>query len=212
MSAPAGNFSRTPGTGSEPPATSSFEPGSTSVNANPERKVVHVYDDIEEEDNHLPNWWLATLFGAIVFGFGYWFVYEVTGAAMSPLASFRAETAEMAKKRAEAGPVTNEALTVLSRDAKTLAEGKQIFATTCLPCHGAQGQGLVGPNLTDKFWLHGGTPVEIHKSITGGYPEKGMQAWGKVLGAGRVRSVAAFVLSIKGQNLPGKPPQGTAVE
>ena len=182
------------------------------AHANPERKIVHVYDDIEEEDNHLPNWWLAILFGAIVFGFGYWFLYEVTGALPGPLASFKTETAEAAKKRAEAGPVTNDSLLVLAKDGKTLAEGKQLFTSTCAPCHGAQAQGLVGPNLTDKFWLHGGSGVDIHKSITGGYPEKGMRPWGPVLGATRVRAVAAFVVSLKGQNLPGRPPQGTAVE
>jgi cytochrome c oxidase cbb3-type subunit 3 len=176
----------------------------------PEKKIVHVYDDIEEEDNHLPNWWLATLFGAILFGFGYWFVYQVTGSAMGPLATFKAELAEAAKRRAEAGPVTNESLVVLAHDDKTLADGKQLFVSTCAPCHGPQGQGLVGPNLTDKFWLHGGAPVDIHKSITNGYPEKGMRPWGQVLGDGRVRAVAAFVLSIKGQNLAGRPPQGTA--
>jgi cytochrome c oxidase cbb3-type subunit 3 len=180
--------------------------------SNPPPKIVHVYDDIEEEDNHLPHWWLATLFGAIVFAFGYWFMYEVTGAAIGPLASFKIEVAEAAKKRAEAGPVTNESLAVRAKDAKTLADGKQIFVSTGAPCHGPQAQGLVGPNLTDKFWLHGGAPVDIHKSITNGYPEKGMRPWGPVLGAGRVRSVAAFVLSLKGQNLQGRPPQGTAVE
>ena len=178
----------------------------------PASQIVHVYDDIEEEDNHLPNWWLATLFGAIVFGFGYWFVYEVTAAAPGPLASFRAETADLAKRRAEAGPVTNESLAVLARDPKTLADGKQIFTSTCAPCHGLQAQGLVGPNLTDAFWLHGGGPVEIHKSITNGYPEKGMRPWGQILGAARVRTVAAFVISLKGQNVPGRAPQGVRVE
>jgi cytochrome c oxidase cbb3-type subunit 3 len=177
-----------------------------------DNQVIHVYDDIEEEDNHLPNWWLAILLGAIVFAFGYWFVYEVTGSEPGPLATFRAEIAEAAKKRAESGPVSNESLLVLSRDAKTVADGKQVFLSTCAPCHGAMAQGVVGPNLTDKFWLHGGAPVDIHKSVTGGYPEKGMRPWGPVLGAGRVRSVAAFVISLKGQNLPGRPPQGTAVE
>jgi cytochrome c oxidase cbb3-type subunit 3 len=170
--------------------------------------VVHVYDDIQEEDNHLPNWWLGILFGAIVFAFGYWFVYEVTKAAPSPLAAFQAETAAAEKRRAEAGPVTDETLAVLAKDPATVASGKQVFVSTCAPCHGAQGQGIIGPNLTDKFWLHGGKPVEIHKSITNGYPEKGMRPWGQMLGATRVRAVAAFVLSIKGQNLAGRPPQG----
>ena len=185
---------------------------SAPENVAPDSKIVHVYDDIEEEDNHLPNWWLAILFGAIVFGFGYWFVYEITRAAPGPLASMRTEMAEAAKRRAESGPLTNESLTVLSHDVKTVAEGKAVFISTCAPCHGPQGQGLVGPNLTDKFWLHGGAPVDIHKSITGGYPQKVMRPWGPVLGAGRVRAVAAFVVSLRGQNLPGRPPQGDPVE
>jgi len=171
-------------------------------------KIVHVYDDIEEADNHLPNWWLAILFGSIVFAFGYWFVYEVTKSAPSPLAEYRAEAAAAAKMRAESAPVSNETLTVLARDAATLAEGKRLFVSTCAPCHGAQAQGVVGPNLTDKYWLHGGAPVQIHQSITNGYPEKGMRPWGQMLGAARVRAVAAFVVSIKGQNLAGRPPQG----
>jgi cytochrome c oxidase cbb3-type subunit 3 len=120
--------------------------------------------------------------------------------------------AEAAKRQAEAGPVTNESLAVLAKDATTLGDGKQIFVSTCAPCHAAQGQGLVGPNLTDKFWLHGGTAVDIHTSITRGFPDKGMRPWGQILGAARVRAVAAYVLSLKGQNLPGRPPQGTAVE
>jgi cytochrome c oxidase cbb3-type subunit 3 len=175
-------------------------------------KIVHVYDDIREEDNHLPNWWLAILYGSIVFSLGYWFVFETTHAVPNPVAAFRAEMEIAARQRAESGPITDDTLTVLSKDAQTLAEGKKVFVSTCAPCHGAEGQGVVGPNLTDPFWLHGGKPTAIHTSITHGYPEKGMRAWGPILGAGRVRSVAAFVLSIRGRNLPGKPPQGARGE
>jgi cytochrome c oxidase cbb3-type subunit 3 len=184
----------------------------STADVTPPRKVVHVYDDIEEEDNHLPDWWLAILFGAIIFAFGYWFLFEVTAAAQGSLATFKTEMAEAARKRAEAGPVTNESLAVLAKDASTLAQGKEVFTSTCAPCHGGQAQGLVGPNLTDKFWLHGGAPVDVHKSITNGYPDKGMRPWAQVLGATRVRAVAAFVVSLKGQNLPGRPPQGVPVE
>lgn len=192
MSAPAHTPGEAPRSGAPIPST-----------------VVHVYDDIEEEDNHLPNWWLGILFGAIVFAFGYWFVFEVTKASPNPLEAYRAETAAAEKRRAEASPVSDEPLVVLAKDAATVAEGRTTFVSTCAPCHGAQGQGIVGPNLTDGYWLHGGKPLDIHKSITNGYPEKGMRAWGPVLGPSRVRSVAAFVLSIRGQNLPGRPPQGT---
>jgi len=170
--------------------------------------VVHVYDDIHEEDNRLPEWWLGILFGSIVFAFAYWFVFEVAAAAPGPLATLKAELAAQAKQRAEAGPVTDDALLVLAKDTATLAEGRKTFVSTCAPCHGAEGQGLVGPNLTDRFWLHGGRPTAIHHSITNGYPEKGMRSWGPVLGAERVRSVAAYVVSLKGKNVSGRPPQG----
>jgi len=179
---------------------------------NPGNKIVHVYDDIEEEDNHLPNWWLGILFATIAFSFGYWFVFEAAHAAAGPLDSFKTELAALEKKRAEGAPVSNESLLVLSKDGATLEEGKKTFVSTCAPCHGLEGQGIVGPNLTDRFWLHGGAPLEIHKSITNGYPEKGMRAWMSLLGAGRVRSVAAYVVSLKGKNLPGKAPQGTPAE
>jgi len=171
--------------------------------------VVHVFDDIREEDNRLPDWWLGILFGAIVFAFGYWFVFEVAHASPSPLETFRADMAAAEKKRAEAGPVSDEALAVLAKDTVTLADGKRTFISTCAPCHGLEGQGIVGPNLTDGFWLHGAKPVDIHTSITNGYPDKGMRPWGPVLGVARVRAVAAFVVSIKGQNRTGRPPQGT---
>ena len=71
-----------------------------SAPALPNQKIVHVYDDIEEEDNQLPHWWLAILFGAIVFAFGYWFVYEVTATLPSPLARFVAASAASARKLA----------------------------------------------------------------------------------------------------------------
>lgn len=183
-----------------------------SAPVKPGSTIVHVYDDIEEEDNHLPNWWLGILFGTIAFSFGYWFVYEAAHAASGPLESYKTEMAALEKTRAEGAPVSNESLAVLAKDATTLEEGKKIFASTCAPCHGFEAQGIVGPNLTDKFWLHGGAPLDIHKSISNGYPEKGMRGWMSMLGAGRIRSVSAYVVSLKGKNLPGKPPQGAAVD
>ena len=174
--------------------------------------VHHVYDGIEEQDNHLPNWWLGILFGTIVFSFGYWFVYETTRAAPSPLDVFRTEAAILAKKRAEGGPLSNDSLAVLASDNATVSDGKKTFAQMCAPCHGLEGQGNAGPNLTDKYWMHGANPLAIHKSITDGFPDKGMPAWGPMLGAARVRALTAFVVSIKNTNVPGKPPQGDPVE
>ena len=176
-----------------------------------ENKVIHEIDGIEEYDNKLPNWWLYILYGSVVFGFGYWFVYHVGVFADLPLASYEAEQ----DKLAAAGPtktggvVTAETLATLAKDRGTVAQGKRVFAQTCVACHRADGGGTVGPNLTDEFWLHGGAPEKIYKTITEGVPDKGMVAWGPQLGPDRVQAVTAYVISIRGTNVPGgKPPQG----
>ncbi|MCG5055374.1 MAG: c-type cytochrome [Myxococcales bacterium] len=175
--------------------------------------VHHIFDDIEEQDNHLPNWWLTILYGSIVFAFAYWFVYETTQAAPGPLASYQQDMAEIAKKRAASGPVNDETLAVLAKDDSTVTEGKRTFQQMCAPCHGPAGGGNAGPNLTDKSWIHGAKPLEIHASITKGFPDKGMPAWGAMLGDARVKSLTAFVLSLKNTNVPGgKAPQGEIIE
>jgi cytochrome c oxidase cbb3-type subunit 3 len=178
-------------------------PGDDQVTPPP----VHVYDGIEELDNRLPNWWLGILYGSIVFAFGYWFLYQTTRAWPGPLATYQAES-EAAAKRAAAAPLSDQALLSMSGDARVVGEAGRLFQQMCSPCHGPAGQGVVGPNLTDRFWLHGSAPTAIHTSITGGFPDKGMPPWGKMLGPTRVRSLAAYVLSLKGKNLPGKEPQG----
>jgi cytochrome c oxidase cbb3-type subunit 3 len=168
---------------------------------------VHVYDGIEEQDNRLPNWWLGILYGSIVFAFCYWAVYQVTHVRPSAAEVYRAEAAAAAR-RAAAAPLSDKALAVMATDNQLLGDAKKVFVQVCASCHGANAQGQVGPNLTDRFWLHGSAPTAIHKSINGGFPEKGMPPWGKILGPTRVRSLAAYVVSIKGKNLPGKERQG----
>jgi cytochrome c oxidase cbb3-type subunit III len=171
--------------------------------------VIHVYDGIEEQDNRLPNWWLAILWGTLVFGLGYWLYYETAGLGLQPREELKADLAVIAqKKSAGGGPVNDAALLALSQDATGLAAGKSTFQSTCAACHGASGEGSIGPNLTDKFWLHGGKPTDIHRTISQGSVAKGMPAWEPTLGAERVKQLAAYVLTLKGKNVAGKPPQG----
>jgi cytochrome c oxidase cbb3-type subunit 3 len=168
---------------------------------------IHVFDDIEELDNRLPNWWLGILYGSIVFAFAYWFVFETTRARPSVWQTYQREAAAAAQ-RAAAAPLTDQSLLTMAADRQVVGSAGQLFQQMCSPCHGMNGQGQVGPNLTDRFWLHGAAPTAIHKSITGGFPQKGMPPWGQMLGPTRVRSLAAYVVSLKGKNLPGKAPEG----
>ena len=105
-------------------------------------------------------------------------------------------------------PITNETLSLMATVPNRVDAGHEIFKTFCVVCHMDQGQGNVGPNLTDDYWLHGGRPMDIYKTITDGVPDKGMVAWGGQLGPARVQDVTAFVLSIKGTHVAGKEPQG----
>lgn len=173
---------------------------------------VHVYDGIEEHDNRLPRWWLATLWGAIVFAVGYWAWFETLGVGLSPRAEFDAELVAIAARdvaaQEQAGAVDDAQLLTLATDTAAVERGKVVFQSTCLACHAAEGQGLVGPNLTDNAWLHGGKPTDILAVVGNGVIAKGMPAWKPALGAEKVKDVTAFLLTLKGKNVPGKEPQG----
>jgi cytochrome c oxidase cbb3-type subunit 3 len=175
-------------------------------------QIIHEYDGIEEADNHLPNWWLVTFYGAIVFSFGYWFYYHEYHMGPTTPEAFAAEMAE----RAGQGEADESTLLVLAGDTRTISEGREVYATTCAACHGANAQGEIGPNLTDNRWLHGGTASAIYHSIRDGITSDqaripgsaGMPEWRAQLGERRVQAVTAYLLSIRGTNVPGRAAEG----
>lgn len=178
------------------------------------KEPVHaVFDGIEEEDNHLPTWWLVTLFVTIVFAFGYWFVFHSTTWLDTPNAEYAKEAAAAKAKLALQNPVSNESLWELAKSPAHVEEGKKTFTTICAACHKPDGSGSVGPNLTDRYWIHGNDPTSIHGAVMNGFQDKGMPPWGAQLGPQRTRDVVAYVLSIRNSNAPnGKPPQGELAE
>lgn len=85
-----------------------------------------------------------------------------------------------------------------------------MFESTCFACHGSLGEGNIGPNLTDAYWLHGSRPEQIGLTIFQGVPEKGMPTWRGALSAEKIQQVAAYVISLQGSEPPNpKAPQGT---
>jgi cytochrome c oxidase cbb3-type subunit 3 len=164
----------------------------------------HVADGISEYDNPLPTWWTGFLYCSVVFSVVYLVVFHMIG-----WQSLEGDYA--AARRQEKQPVAAVA-TPGVKDPAAIAAGKETFATYCAPCHGAAGEGNIGPNLTDDFWLHGHAPEAVVKTITDGVAEKGMPAWGPVLGPKKVAEAAAFVLTLHGSNPPNpKSPQGEKV-
>lgn len=176
-------------------------------------RVIHEYDGILELDNRLPNWWLYMLFGTIVFAAGYWVYYEQLKVGKSPMELYAAEmAAEKEKHEAQAAtmqPLSDDLLIALSRDTKAVAAGKEAYDQVCAACHGATGGGLIGPNLTDEYWIHGGSPDEIYAVIRDGVLTKGMPAWGPSLGEEKVRATTAYLLTLRNTQVAGgKAPEG----
>ena len=175
-------------------------------------RPVHVYDgDLVEEDNQLPRWWLYTLYGAIAFAAVYWYGEQQLKAWPSQETAYQQEmiAVRLEQARKSGGALPPEALIAMSKTPARVEEGKQTFTSTCAPCHRADGGGNIGPNLTDDFWLHGSKPQNIWTCVRDGIPAKGMPTWGPQLGDAKVAAVVAYVLTLKGTNVPGgKPPQG----
>jgi len=156
----------------------------------------HVFDGIQEYDKRMPNWWLWTLYGAIIYSFGYWIYFHTLGNDKDPGGAVMEQisAAQMvAANSTEA--VSDETVWKMSQDATIVESGKTAYATTCASCHKPDLTGMIGPNLLDKEWIHGGQPMEVIKMITDGNLTKGMPAWGPVLGKQKVLEVAAFIMS-----------------
>lgn len=170
-------------------------------------EIIHEYDGIEEADNDLPKWWLFIFYASVAFAIFYWFYYHEYQAGLSPEEQYAAAMLERAGDE-----VSAEVLTLLAEDDAAVSEGQKLFQANCVACHGAAGEGQIGPNLTDPYWIHGGDPMTIYGTIDEGVLDKGMPPWAGPLGPVGMKNVTAYVLSIRDDNLPGKEPEGEVWE
>ncbi|MFW6067536.1 MAG: c-type cytochrome [Myxococcota bacterium] len=168
-------------------------------------RLIHEYDGIYEADNGLPAWLTAIFFGTTAFAVAYWFYYQEYEVGPQPAEQY---AAAMEERGASVAEVSEEELEQMAADPEAVAEGQTLYASNCAACHGAEGEGQIGPNLTDAHWIHGGSPSAIHDTVHDGVAAKGMPAWGPVLGADGVQQVTAYLLSIRGTNVEGKAPEG----
>ena len=170
-------------------------------------EIVHVYDGIEEADNHLPNWWLATLWGTVIFGIGYWFFFHVFSWGDLPMEAYAKVAAASAGSEA-----SEELLLTLKEDPAKVKAGQAAFKKNCIVCHDEQGQGKagLGANLTDKYWLHGGAPMDIYATVDKGAQGTGMAPFGGILGKQGLAEVVAYVLTLRNTDVPGREAQGEA--
>lgn len=173
----------------------------------------HDYDGIHELDNSMPPWWLNMFYITILWAVGYMFYYHWGGGGPSSEEEYRMKMEKAKKEMAvalagQANAVDESNVTALT-DGAMVGEGELIFKANCVACHGQAGEGGVGPNLTDDYWIHGGGIKNVFKTIKYGVPEKGMISWSAQLKPSDMQKVASYILTLKGTN-PSNPkaPQG----
>ncbi len=163
------------------------------------RLLEHEYDGIREYDNPMPGWWLLTFAGTVIFSVIYVFNVGPVGNGKGRVADYEAELAAAAALvPATPAGVDPAQLLALSTDASALGAGATVYASYCASCHGPDGGGMIGPNLADNMWIHGGTPEAVYETIAEGVLAKGMPPWEKSLKPDQMTHVTAYVLSLRG--------------
>ena len=173
----------------------------------------HDYDGIKELDNALPPWWLYGFYLTILIACIYLYRYHVAKSAPLQVQELNNEFVNAkleAEEYAKTHPKKVDENTIeYAANTDLISSGKTLFGQKCVACHGPEGQGLQGPNLTDDYWKHGGSIKDIFKTIKNGVPSMGMIAWGQELTPNQIETLANYIKSIKGTK-PANPkaPEG----
>lgn len=187
-----------------------------------DRLLDHNYDGIEEYDNPLPRWWVGLFIITVIFGVAYtaWYHLMPDGGD-GQIESYNAEyQAFLDEKEAllATGELEDEGFNegdeyAFNDAADVLAQGKKVFGTNCASCHLEDGGGQIGPNLTDKYWIHGGSMTDIVMTVANGVPENGMISWKPILSKKDILAVSSYIYSLEGTT-PANPkdPQGELYE
>ncbi len=170
------------------------------------------YDGIKELDNRIPPWFTYLFYATIIFAIGYLLTFHVfkTGKLQAQEYADEMKAAQLQTEVVmNSSTGVNEQNVTLMNDTGSLDAGKTIYKSNCVPCHGPDGGGVVGPNLTDDYWIHGGGIKNIFKTISDGVPAKGMPTWSAQLKPKQVQEVASYVISLHGTHpANAKAPQG----
>lgn len=179
--------------------------------------IEHEYDGIRELDNPVPIWFNGMFYISIVFGVIYLLVYHVFGWGLLQDQEYEREMAraEAAKQEwlAQSSNNIDETNVEVDNSPAVIEAGFAIYTQNCAVCHGAAGEGGIGPNMTDDYWIHGGEIEDVFRIIKYGVLDKGMIPWEQSLTPMQIAEVSNYILTLRGTNPPNaKEPQGDKVE
>ena len=175
----------------------------------------HAYDGIQEFDNPLPGWWKWMFVGSIVFSVFYAMYFHIGAPGRTIIDKYDAELAANTRLQfKEIGELTPDGPTLVSYMHKEpwLKVGQVVYKTNCVSCHGRDGEGKVGPNLTDESFKNIRKIEDIARVISEGAGKGAMPAWSNRMHVNEIVLVSAYVASLRGQNKEGKAPDGVAID
>jgi cytochrome c oxidase cbb3-type subunit 3 len=175
----------------------------------------HEYDGIQELNNPAPFWWQLFFYLSIIFGIGYYLYYEWgTGASSTYLLNEQLTEIRKVQAKNAMRPPSEEEFRKIASQSEAVEAGKRVYGANCASCHASDGGGLIGPNLADRFWIHGrGQYADLFNVISAGVPDKGMPAWGGLLPKDDLLRVIVYVKSFQGtQPQISKGPQGAEIK
>ena len=163
----------------------------------------HEYDGIQELDNDMPPWWKYLFYITIIISFVYFFGVHVFGFIDHQNEKYEKEMAN-AKLSIPEVDIINAKTAVVVKDEGSLADGKETFDKICSVCHGKFGEGLIGPNFTDEYWIHGGGMEDLFTVVIEGVPAKGMISYKAQLSGKKIQNVLSYILNLQETDPPNQ--------
>ena len=167
----------------------------------------HEYDGIQEYDNPCPGWWHAIFWLTVLFSAVYFLFFHVGGNGWTLAEAWNtAKSDDMRERFKGIGELRNDVPTLLKykADDDWMVYARSVFLTNCQSCHGPDGGGYIGPNLTDDYYKNVNKITDIAEVIKSGAGGGAMPSWRTKLQQNDVVLLASYVASLRGKNLPGK--------
>lgn len=160
----------------------------------------HDFDGITENRvNSPPAYFNVLFYGLVIWGIAFMAYFLFSG--WSSDAEFQAKMADHQQASAAAEQATATESGSAGQGGSTapagpdLAAGEQLYASNCAMCHGAEGEGGIGPSLQSDY-SYGSSREAVHESIAMGRPN-GMPKFSGQLSGEQLDNLTGFVLSLQ---------------
>lgn len=179
------------------------------------RILDHDCDGIREYDNPMPAWWTGIFWVTILFAAPYFVFYHLGGVGTTLSDSYETEVGAFYEMQAaKLGNLKPDEPTILTLagDGQKMLAGRNMFRANCATCHGPDGGGQTGPNLTDDHYINIRRPEDIYRVVHDGVKSKGMPEWATRFSEPQLVLLSAYVASLRGSHASApRDPQGERI-